>query len=74
MKPEYGPLWLQAVIMGVMTVTVQMAVYGGLALAAGTGRQALAGNPAATVWVGRGAGALLITVAIFTLYEAFQRF
>ncbi|MHA6686573.1 LysE family translocator [Mesorhizobium sp. A556] len=74
MKPEYGPLWLQAVIMGAMTVTVQLVVYGGLALAVGTGREALAGNPTTTIWVGRGAGALLIAVAIFTLYEALQRF
>lgn len=69
MKPIYGPIWLQALIMGTMTVTVQMVVYGGLALAALRGRDALTENHAATVWVGRGAGLLLMAVAAFTLFR-----
>ncbi len=72
MKPEYGPIGLQALIMGAMTVTVQMTVYGGLALAAGKGREALTGNPGATVVIGRAAGALLVAAAIFALWEALQ--
>lgn len=69
MKPIYGPIWLQALIMGTMTVTVQMIVYGGLALAALRGRDALTENHAATVWIGRGAGLLLMAVAAFTLFR-----
>lgn len=70
MKPIYGPIWLQALIMGTMTVTVQMVVYGGLALAALRGRDALTENHVATVWIGRGAGLLLMAVAAFTLFRA----
>jgi len=70
MKPIYGPIWLQALIMGTMTVTVQMAVYGGLALAALRGRDALTDNHAATIWIGRSAGLLLMAVAAFTLFRA----
>jgi len=72
MKPEYGPIGLQALLMGAMTVTVQMAVYGGLALAAGKGREALTGHPAATILVGRAAGALLVGAAAFALWEALR--
>lgn len=69
MKPIYGPIWLQALIMGTMTITVQMVVYGGLALAALRGRDALTENHMATVWIGRGAGLLLMAVAAFTLFR-----
>lgn len=72
MKPAYGPIWMQALVMGVMTITVQMVVYGGLALAATRGREALTGSPTVTVWIGRGAGILLMAVAVFTLIQALR--
>lgn len=67
MSPVYGPLWPQAVAMGAMTVATQFVVYGGLALAAARGRDALVTNPGLTVWVGRAAGLLLMAVAAYTL-------
>jgi hypothetical protein len=60
-------------VMGIMTVVVQGSIYGGLALAAVKGRDALVSNPA-TIWIGRGAGALLLAVAAITLYEAIRGF
>jgi threonine/homoserine/homoserine lactone efflux protein len=72
MKPEYGPIALQALVMGTMTVTVQMVVYGGMALAAARGREALTGHPAATIWIVRGAGSLLMAAAVFALWEALR--
>jgi len=74
LKTEYGPLLPQAVVMGIMTVVVQGSIYGGVALAAVKGRGALVSNPAATIWIGRGAGALLLAVAAITLYEAIRGF
>ena len=68
-RPEYGPIWSQALVMGVMTVIMQFLVYGALALAAGKGRDALIGNPQVTIWIGRGAGALFIVVALFTAWH-----
>ncbi|RYE50781.1 MAG: LysE family translocator [Hyphomicrobiales bacterium] len=65
-RPEFGPVWSQAMILGIITVLMQGAVYGALALAAVRGRDALVGNPAATIWIGRGAGALFLVVALFT--------
>ena len=74
LKPDYGPLLPQAIAMGIMTVLVQGGIYGGLALAALKSREALVSNPAATIWIGRGAGWLLIAVAALTLWEAVRRF
>ncbi|MBQ0821461.1 LysE family translocator [Microvirga sp. HBU67558] len=64
--PAYGPIYGQAVIMGVMTVLMQLAVYGGLAVAAGRARNLLVSHPRITGLIGRGAGALFIVVAVAT--------
>lgn len=69
MRPEYGPIWSQALVMGIMTVTMQFLIYGALALAAGKGRDALVSNPLVTIWSGRGAGALFVLVALFTAWH-----
>lgn len=69
MRPEFGPIWSQALVMGIMTVAMQFLIYGALALAAGKGRDALIGNPQVTIWIGRGAGALFIAVALFTAWH-----
>ncbi|MCR6672811.1 LysE family translocator [Devosia ginsengisoli] len=69
MRPEYGPIWSQALVMGLMTVAMQFLIYGGLALAAGRGRDALVGHPDVTIWIGRGAGALFVAAALFTAWH-----
>lgn len=69
MRREYGPIWQQALVLGLLTVTMQMLIYGALGLAASRGRDALVGNPAATIWIGRSAGALFILVALFTAWH-----
>lgn len=68
-RPEFGPLWRQALVMGVMTVLMQLVIYGGLALAAAKGRDALIGNPQVTQWIGRGAGVLFILAAVFAAWH-----
>ncbi|MET0439249.1 MAG: LysE family translocator [Devosia sp.] len=68
-RTEFGPVWSQALALGVITVLMQGVVYGALALAAGRGRDALVDNPSATIWVGRSAGALFIVVALFTAWH-----
>ncbi|MCP8882037.1 LysE family translocator [Devosia sp. XJ19-1] len=69
MRPEYGPVWSQALILGVITVLMQGSIYGALALGASRTRDALVDNPAATIWIGRGAGALFMAVALFTAWH-----
>lgn len=63
LKPVYGPIWLQGLALGLMTLITQALVYGGVALAADRARATLTGNPTATIWVGRAAGELLIAAA-----------
>lgn len=72
-RPAFGPLWSQALVIGVMVAAVQFAVYGSLGLLAAQGRNAFAGNPHFTIWSGRIAGLLLIAAAIFTLWRGWQR-
>ncbi|WP_117190584.1 LysE family translocator [Rhizobium terrae] len=69
LRPDFGPLAPQAAIMAAMTAATQLAVYGGLAAAAGRARELLVGNGTATIWVGRIAGLLLILVSLVTLWE-----
>ena len=69
MRPEYGPIWSQALALGVITVLTQGAVYGAIALGASRTRDTLVGSPTATIWTGRGAGALFVLVALFTAWH-----
>lgn len=70
LKPIYGPVWIQGIIMGLMTAGTQLAVYGTLALTAGKSRDLLVSSPHITIFIGRAAGLLLVVVAGFTLWEA----
>lgn len=72
LKPDFGPLAPQAAIMAAMTAGTQLAVYGGLAIAAGRARDALTGNAGATIWIGRVAGLLLLGVSLLTLWEGLR--
>ncbi|WFS01526.1 LysE family translocator [Rhizobium tumorigenes] len=67
MKPAYGPLWSQAVVMGAMTILVQLVIYGGLASAAVLGRDRIVSNPRVTIWLGRVSGICLVAIASFVL-------
>ena len=72
MRPEYGPFWRQALVMGALTLLLQALVYGGLAIAAAKGRDALTSKPQVTIWIGRGAGWLLVAVAALMMVEGWQ--
>jgi threonine/homoserine/homoserine lactone efflux protein len=69
MLPRYGPVWMQALAMGLITVATQAAIYGGLGLAAAKSRDFLTGYPALTIWIGRVAGALFLAVAAWTVWR-----
>ncbi|WEX87721.1 LysE family translocator [Sinorhizobium garamanticum] len=69
LKPQFGPIWSQAAVMALMIALTQLAVYGGLALAAGRGRDLLVGSPGATVAIGRAAGVVLVIVAVLTVWQ-----
>lgn len=69
MRPDYGPIAVQAVVMGAMTIVMQLLVYGVVALGAGQARTLLTGNASATILVGRAAGALIIVAAVYTAWQ-----
>lgn len=70
---RFGPVWSQALVMGVLTAAMQFAIYGAVAVAAASGRDLLIRNPRATIWTGRALGAVFIIVALFTVYEALSQ-
>ncbi len=72
LRPEFGPVWRQATIMLLVIWVTQLAVYGGLALAAARSRDALTGNPAVTRFIGRAAGVLLVVIAVVTLWRGWS--
>ena len=74
MKPQYGSILQQAVIMGLLTVALQFVIYGVVALGAGKVRDFLTGNARATVMAGRGAGVLIVVAALFTAWQGWSQY
>jgi threonine/homoserine/homoserine lactone efflux protein len=70
LRPIYGPLWAQALVMGVLGILMQLVIYGGMALAASRVRAFLVNSPKVTIWIGRIAGLLFIAVAVFSAWHA----
>ena len=66
LRGDRGPVALQVLAMAAITSCTQVAVYGGLALAAGRARHWLHGNPATQRALGRGVGVLLVVAAAWT--------
>ena len=72
-RPQYGAVWWQALVMGILTFLTQFGIYGGLGLAAARSRALLTANPEATRWIGRAAGGLFLAVAAVTAWGALPR-
>lgn len=66
-KPAFGPVWSQAVIMGILTLVTQGAIYGTIAIAAGKTRSLLSRHPVAIIYTGRVTGLAFLVVSAFTL-------
>ncbi len=72
LKPEYGALWPQAIVLWLIIAATQIAVYGGMALAGDRVRAWLASRPAANAALARIVGALLIATALLTGLEGWR--
>lgn len=72
LKPDYGPLWLQALVLWAIIATCQAAVYGGMALAGDRVKAWLGSKPAADLLLARLVGAMLLAVAAFTAWEGWH--
>lgn len=71
-RPEYGPLAVQAVLMGLIIAVTQTVVYGAFAVSAGALQHWLRGNPAAQVRMGRSVGLLLMAAAVWTGWNGWR--
>jgi len=71
-QPRFGPVWAQALVMGVLTLVTQFSIYGGLGLAAAKSRDMLTGNPQVTTTIGRVCGLVFFAVAGFTVWHALR--
>ncbi len=72
-RPEFGPIWRQALAIEGMVAATQFAVYGGIAAAAWKIRRWLVSSPRATVLTGRITGGLFLAIAAITLVGALTR-
>lgn len=71
-RPEWGPIWMQAVVLGAIIIATQLAVYSPIALAAARARHWLAARPRVLAEVGRAIGLLLIAVALYSTIEGWR--
>jgi threonine/homoserine/homoserine lactone efflux protein len=65
-RPAYGPLITQAILMSLIIAVTQVLVYGAMAWGAGSLQIWLRNNPRSQVLTGRGVGLFLILAAVFT--------
>ncbi|HEY3645058.1 MAG TPA: LysE family translocator [Gammaproteobacteria bacterium] len=72
LRPEYGALWMQGVVMWLIILLGMAGVYGPLAYGAGGFRNWLEKNPASAVNVSRGVGLMLMAVAVFTAVDGWR--
>jgi threonine/homoserine/homoserine lactone efflux protein len=63
MRAEYGPLWLQGIVLWCLGAICQFTIYGSVALLASTVRARLERDPSAAVRVGRVVGVMLVLAA-----------
>ncbi len=72
LKPDYGPLVLQVLVLWMIIAVCQAAVYGGMALAGEGVRAWLGSKPAANLLLARAVGAMLLAVAAITAWQGWH--
>jgi threonine/homoserine/homoserine lactone efflux protein len=72
LKPEYGVLWMQAIVMWLVIAITQAGVYGGMALTGDRLRSWLESRPGADAMLARGVGLLLVATALYTGIEGWR--
>ena len=72
LKPEYGDLTTQAVVLWAIIALTQAGIYGGMALVGDRVRAWLAARPSANAWLARVVGGLLLATAVYTAFEGWR--
>lgn len=70
LQPGFGPIWRQAVVLGLLTAAVQVGVYGTVAVGAAQAGSAMAKRPGLVAWTARVAGLLFIAAAVALVFES----
>ena len=86
LKPEYGALGTQAIVLWAIIAVTQATIYGGMALAGDRMRGLLAARPGANAWLARSVGCVLLAAldgvggldltamaAVFTAWKGWSR-
>ncbi|HXA47143.1 MAG TPA: LysE family translocator [Burkholderiaceae bacterium] len=68
-RADQGSIWAQASVLSLITAGTQIAVYGGLALAAAQARLALTTRPNLNAWIAKIVGLFLIGASALTFYS-----
>ncbi len=71
-RKEWGPLWVQAVVLGGIIIATQVSVYGTVVIAAARARGWLACRPRMLATLGRGVGLLLLAAALLSAIEGWR--
>ncbi|SDO81257.1 Threonine/homoserine/homoserine lactone efflux protein [Rhodoferax sp. OV413] len=72
LRVEYGAVWVQAVVLGLIIALTQTVVYGFWAVAAGGSRAWLAARPQASIAMGRLVGGVLVLGAVWTAVQGWN--
>lgn len=72
LRPEWGPVPAQALVLGSMIALTQAGVYGAVAWGAAAARDGLARRPGVSVWLGRGVGAVLLLASGWTVWSGWR--
>ena len=72
LKPQYGVLWVQALVPWLIIASTQTVVYGGMALAGDRVRDWLSTRPGANALLAKAVGAVLIATAFYTAFEGWR--
>ena len=72
LQPQYGVLWVQALVLWLIIASTQTVVYGGMALAGDRVRDWLSTRPGANALLAKTVGAVLIATAFYTALEGWR--
>ncbi len=72
LRPQYGPLASQALVMWLIIAATQVGVYGAVVLAAHGVRGWFGRNPDSGILIGRGVGLTLMLSAVWTAYTGWH--
>lgn len=70
LEPGFGPIWRQAIVLGLLTAVVQVGVYGIVAVGAARAGSAMARRPGLVTWSARLAGILFVAAAAALVFES----